>query len=121
MNWVVTMLDRIADFFSAEGLEFVRDERSVSTGFEDVAITVFATAESLLVSARFRDSWRNLVAVNEWNAHHVSPTAFVVDGDLYFKQGLALAEDLDDNQLGFFLSATLGAIGSACEWFAQWK
>lgn len=115
------MLDRIANFFAAEGLQFVQDERSVSTGFDDVAITVFATDTNLLVSARFRQPWSNLAAVNNWNAQHLSPTAFLLDGELYFKHGLALASDLNDDQLGFFLAATLGAIGSACEWFTQWK
>lgn len=115
------MLDRIAGFFASEGLSYISDKRSVSTGFDDVAITVFATQDNLLVSARFHQRWSNLAAVNEWNAQHLSPTAFLLDGELYFKQGLALAATLDDTQLGFFLSATLGAIGSACEWFSQWK
>lgn len=114
------MLSRIQNFFAEEGIEYISDERSVSTGFDDVAITVFATEQSVLVSARFRQNWTSLAAINEWNAHHSSPVAFLIDDELYFKQGLS-CPDLNDNQLGFFLAATLGAIGSACEWFKQWK
>lgn len=115
------MIDRIAAFFDREGIHYVADERAVSTGFDDVAITVFASDTQLLVSARFRTPWSDAQAVNEWNASHPIPTAFLLDGELYFKRGLALGgiHDLNDDQLGFFLASSLGAIGSACEWFAK--
>ncbi|QTH58731.1 YbjN domain-containing protein [Corynebacterium hindlerae] len=114
------MLNRVAAFFDAEGIAYVSDDRSVSTGFDDVAITVLWSGQQLLVSARYREPFKNLTKVNQWNVEHPNPTAFVLGGELYFKAGLALADPTDD-QLGFFLASALGSIGSACEWFAQWK
>lgn len=119
---------RIEQIFTSEAVACLPDpdNRAVHTGFTDVAISIFASSQ-LLITGQWRATAATvratelMDAANEWNATRPAPICFVSvseNATVHFKRGLPLME-LDDNQLGYFVTSSISAIAAACGWFAE--
>ena len=132
-------LERIAEIFESEGLEYRMEEQQTETqgtvkllrtGFSNAAIAFQLVGSSLIVDSVWRGSVPSseapnlLMHINSWNQDHFTPTfrffeapdnALAVSG----ARELDTTHGASRNQLGAFVMSTLDAILQSFEWIEQ--
>ncbi|MDO5031508.1 YbjN domain-containing protein [Corynebacterium sp.] len=136
-------LERIAEIFDMQGLEYRLEEQTVGetegeaqtvrmlrSGFSNAAIAMQLSGDSLTVDSVWRGSIPTsegptlLMVINQWNQDHFAPTFRFFEGP---EQTLAVsgvrqlnvAHGASRNQIGAFVMSTLDAILQSFAWVEQ--
>ncbi|MDO4686363.1 MAG: YbjN domain-containing protein [Corynebacterium sp.] len=124
-------LDRVAEIFQAENLEYVPEEHGLlRTGFPNAAVGVVMEGDYLLFDA----SWRGtpaadsaphvLAAVNEWNLTQIMPSlsfSEIQQGTLNLRahRAMYIGHGATRNQIGAFIMSTIENTLACFNWLEK--
>ncbi|WJZ02787.1 YbjN domain-containing protein [Corynebacterium freiburgense] len=121
-------LDRVAEIFQAENLEYVPEENGLlRSGFPNAAIGLVIENDYLLFDAAWRGeptadtAPHMLAAVNEWNLTQIMPSlsfSEITEGTLSLRahRGLYIGHGATKNQIGAFVMSAIEHTLSCFQW-----
>lgn len=121
-------LDRVAEIFQAENLEYIPEEEGLlRTGFPNAAVSLVIEGDYLLFDAAWRgtppsgDAPIILGAVNEWNLTQMMPSlsfSEITEGSLNLRahRGLYIGHGATRNQIGAFVMSAIENTRSCFHW-----
>ena len=123
-------VERLADIFDEQGLQYRIEGEIFRTGFSNAAIAMQVREKTLIVDSVWRgqvpvsEGPKLLGLVNQWNGEHYAPTLrFLESGETALAvsavRELHIVHGASRNQLGAFIMSSLNSILESFHWMEE--